>query len=83
MNQLVHTDELNDDKYFNKMKIICKKSLHLKFSKYNFNRSLAEFTTETYSVFFDLNQISQKLTAEYEKDKKENGAKFKKDIKNL
>ena len=83
LNQLVHTDELNDDKYFNKMKIICKKSLHLKCSKYNFNRSLAEFTAETYSVFFDLNQISQKLTVEYEKDKKENGAKFKKDIKNL
>ena len=83
LNQLVHTDELNDDKYFNKMKIICKKSLHLKCSKYNFNRSLAEFTAETYSVFYDLNQISQKLTVEYEKDKKENGAKFKKDIKNL
>ena len=48
LNQLVHIDELNDDKYFNKMKIICKKSLHLKCSKYNFNRSLAEFTAETY-----------------------------------
>ena len=54
------------------MRIICKKSLNLKCSKYNFNQSLAEFTAETYSVFFDLNQISQKLTIEYEKDKKEN-----------
>ena len=40
-------------------------------------------TAETYSVFFDLNQISHKLTVEYEKDKKENDAKFKKEIKNL
>ncbi len=74
-------ESIDSEKYFDKMKIMCKKTLRKKCCKYNFNYVLANFSTQTYSVFYELNQTSNHLNQEYEKNKKE--AKLKKDIKNV
>jgi midasin len=74
-----------NQKHYDKMKLICKKSLQKKCCKHNFNAALAEFSSQNYQLFYDLNQMSNNLNQQYEQNKtnKETVGKHKKDIKNL
>ena len=74
-----------NQKHYDKMKLICKKSLKKKCCKHNFNAALVEFSSQNYQLFYDLNQMSTSLNQQYELNKtnKETAGKHKKDIKNL